>query len=149
MKKCSKCNKELNLEEFRKIYRTGRYQSWCRSCEKIDNNSRQKRHYRKNLSTWDRIIPRETKCQCCGKDIYFSTGKRESSICFDHRSSGFEMIKENPTQWLMKHPWSEKNQWIFESCGFGMLCGKCNRAIPTNNRKQWLEDVTRYIVEEE
>jgi hypothetical protein len=149
MKKCTKCKVNKELSEFRKRPLSERTQSWCNDCERHDNNLRQQRCQGRNIDTWREYFSGRDRCQCCGKKISFACGDQEKSICFDHREGGLESIQGSPMKWLMSNPKNDVNVWEFESCGFGTLCNVCNRAIPTKDRRKWLDDVTRYVLTEE
>jgi hypothetical protein len=102
-----------------------------------------KKNAKKNINSWRGFIPDKTECECCGKALFFCSGERNTSIHFDHRHGGSEVIK-NPIPWLFKHYCNEKNRLIWESCDFGMLCNVCNFRLPTKNRQQFLENAFRY-----
>ena len=98
----------------------------------------------KCIATWEGYIPSEANCQCCGKLIFFNKGNNRDAICFDHKNPDVA-IKTSPSSWLRQKRQTPENKAIWESCNFGILCVGCNKAIPTVNRKQWLENITRYI----
>ena len=102
-----------------------------------------------NLKDWESVIPKETNCQVCGISITFNcaTGNQKA-ISFDHRNGGNEEIKGSPYTWLKNRKCTEINIKVWQECNFGMLCAKCNRAIPTKNRVDWLKNVIRYMGEE-
>ena len=122
----------LNIVAKRKLYR-----------EKL----REQNRYcgRSCLDGWLGVIPAMTQCQCCGKDIFFASGKQSTSINFDHRRGGTELIKDNPTSWLRNHKRTQLNESIWRSCDFGMLCYRCNMVLPTEDRKLFLKNISDYI----
>ena len=84
----------------------------------------------------------EINCQACNISL---TWFGDNQV-FDHRHGGNEVIS-SPAHWLSIHMPTKENILIWESCDFGILCNKCNRCIPTIDRINWLENVTRYIME--
>lgn len=102
-------------------------------------------HYKRRISSWDKEIPRKLNCQICDKVLYFNdSNDREDSVNFDHRSESGP-IKENPTTWLSNHPYTDRNLKIWRKANFGILCAKCNRALPTRNRLKWIKRVLKYV----
>ncbi len=99
----------------------------------------------RNLRTWLGIIPSETQCEICGKKIYFHKGRYGDLIRFDHRKEGIEPIKINPTNWLRAHPRTPKNEVLWKSCSFGIVCNWCNRILPTKNRVIWAKRIFKYL----
>ena len=81
----------------------------------------------------------------CGKDIYFNRKDSKNSICFDHRKGGIEPIKKSPHIWLREKIRTPEREKIWIECDFGMLCSQCNIKLPTENRKQFKENINRYI----
>ena len=109
----------------------------------------QKNYCKINKDTWKDLIPAITQCQVCGKDIFFQCNDKRRAIHFDHRNGGNEAIKLSPTVWLQSHKRTPSNEVIWKSCDFGMLCGQCNQRLPTLDRKQFLNNITRYINHQE
>lgn len=99
----------------------------------------------KYRSSWKDVIPSELDCPICGRRIFFNSGDWKRSINFDHRHDGSEPIKGLPSAWLSRRTCNEENIKIWNSCDFGMLCVKCNRILPTKNRKEWFFKVKKYI----
>ena len=122
--------KEYNIRnrEKRCIYRENNQEKISLYNKEYRNNhideisSRFKKYRDRNLKSWEGCIPARTKCQMCGKDIYFNSGNSATSITFDHRHEGTEVIKGCPTQWLVSRPRTPENETIWKSCDFGMLC---------------------------
>lgn len=85
-------------------------------------------------------------CQVCGKDLEWKlNGKRtNSSVYFDHKHN-HTPIKGTPRSWYESHPCNEEKIQMWEQCNFGILCDKCNFRLPTDNRKDWLEQVNKYV----
>ena len=102
-----------------------------------------KKHYA-YTETWKGYIPEMTQCQMCGVDIFFHKQNQNNAIHFDHRKSGTESIK-SPMAWLSGNKRTPKNQKIWEECNFGMLCGNCNKRLPTIDRKKFLLDAIKYV----
>jgi hypothetical protein len=103
---------------------------------------------RRYASTWRDIIPVETTCQICKKKIIFNSGMAGNSIHFDHRNNGSEPIDGSPTRWLVSHPRTQENEALWKKCNFGMLCLDCNKMLKTKNRKIYLDNLTRYVLNE-
>lgn len=167
MKTCKKCNLEKNLDEFysHKGHKFG-VSSHCKECIKSywhDPKTKEKRKiYRKNpdvlereknhhrryrseaLKSWECYIPIKQNCEICKKELFYNGNNPKSSIAFDHRIENCA-IKVSPYDWLARHIFNEKHKKIWDSCNFGILCRRCNCAIPTKNRKEWLMKLTRYI----
>jgi len=108
------------------------------------NQKTMKRH-EKNRKTWEGYIPLMTQCEMCGRDVFFHRNNQREAIHFDHRKSGTEIIKR-PMLWLAGHSKTPENQKIWESCEFGILCGWCNKSLPTINRKQYILNALKYVL---
>jgi len=100
---------------------------------------------RQNLDEWRSLFPAIMKCEICGKKIIFNSGNKWKSVHWDHRHGGTVKIKRSPTSWLASHKRDKKNEAIWKSCDFGMLCRRCNSWLPTKNREEFIKDVLRYI----
>ena len=100
------------------------------------------RNHEKNIEQWRLFFAHIQTCDCCGKQITFSSGEKNTAIHFDH-CHGHTKIR--PSSWLRAHSCIEKNQKIWQSFKFGILCKECNQRIPTGNRQEWLINVTKYI----
>ncbi len=98
----------------------------------------------RKMKSWEGYILKKTKCQICNKIIYFNQKDPKAAIHFDHRN-GKTLIRKNPTHWLINHYRTPENQRIWEKCNFGILCRKCNAHLPTENRKQYLKKVIKYV----
>ncbi len=155
-KTCSRCGIEKARSEFPKnsANKDGLF-GYCIVCRRKQQKEYRathkhimRKHYKKwekiFLDSWKIVIPSCVKCEVCEEDIFFDAKDTSKSIHFDHRHGGREAIK-SPKQWLMKHPMNDKNLAIWESCDFGMLCGQCNRHLPTENRERFVKNVTRYF----
>jgi 5-methylcytosine-specific restriction endonuclease McrA len=119
---------------------------WCkknREHMRIHINAKRAKY----MKSWEGLIPKETKCQICGRKIYFNKPiKRPSeSIHFDHRLEGKELIKEHPGGWLRAHPRNSKNERLWKQSNFGMLCRSCNGFLLTRNRKTMLLKIIKYV----
>lgn len=172
MVKCTRCKQiKPNDSYYKDAYKTSGLASECKDCNKTymktyyNKNKEKIKKYqdeynkvnrdkvlsdrielrRKKLARWEGIIPSFTQCQMCGKDIYFNGRDTATSIHFDHRSGGDEIIKEIPSVWLKNNARTPENEAIWKSCNFGMLCQSCNRALPTKDRLLFLENANKYI----
>src|SRR3990167_8730206 len=154
---CTGCKKEKSVDCFylykkRNVYRSncrGCYNKWSREYGKKREvkdrrNEKGDKWAKKNIESWGQFIPKETNCEVCGVKIYFNSKDINSSIHFDHKND-LCSIKICPGHRLRKNPFNIKNQKIWDSCDFGMLCGRCNRAIPTRNRREWLSKLALYV----
>lgn len=88
-------------------------------------------------------------CQVCGLALDFDADNTLNQVHLDHRLDGAEPIQDKPCRWMSNHPCNLDNQDLFLKCKFGVLCHQCNIHLPTMNRKQWIANVTRYIMETE
>lgn len=96
------------------------------------------------LSLWKEIF-KDSNCEVCNKVLIFRSNDKNTSMHFDHRMNGLEIIKKSPGAWLGSHPPNDKNLAIWNSCNFGKLCHRCNASLPTLNRKEWLIKVIEYV----
>lgn len=99
-----------------------------------------------NATSWEGFIPKKTNCQICGKKIYFNLLEKnnKNAIHFDHRKENLG-FNYSPKQWLNIHPRNPENEKLWSSFGFGILCGVCNRYLPTKNRKEFIKKAVAYI----
>lgn len=102
------------------------------------------RYMSRCVKSWAEYIPESTRCQVCGKIIFFKNHPRKETIHFDHKHDTCA-IKITPATWMLRKVRTEANQKIWDSCDFGMLCLDCNKRLPTKNRKEWLEKVIAYV----
>lgn len=98
-----------------------------------------------SIRKWVGLIPQETQCQICGRKIIFNSGIRSESIHFDHKHSNTP-IKKSPSTWLNAHGRNPKNEAVWISCDFGMVCHQCNKGLPTENRNQYVKNVCKYVL---
>jgi len=163
MKQCLKCKQLKPQEEF---YR-GR--NWCKVCYKqyrhrfyqlnkerllLEHKQYYQQHknrYGKRTKLWRKrvqqawfdYLPKNPECELCSKSLnYFSKDKRDS-VHFDHKKENLP-IRIFPKNWLNGHPPNQRNIRIWKSCGFGVLCQKCNM-LPLKNREEWLNRLIHYI----
>jgi hypothetical protein len=125
---------------------------WVRSYPKkkdLYNGNRNKRHW-DNLSVWKDFVFTKDRCEICGKKVYYNVkknnGKTVGSVNFDHRKEECA-IMGNPMNWLIKN-YNRRNlekEMIWKSCNFGILCTRCNRFLPTKNRKDFIEKLVKYV----
>jgi hypothetical protein len=99
---------------------------------------------KRNYASWKGYIPLETKCEVCGKNIFFNRGDTTKAINFDHRNENAPHI-ESPSRWLMGHKCYDKNIELWESFNFGKLCHRCNHSLPTKDREDWVKSVVKYV----
>ena len=144
-KRLNKQMKKYYLQNKNKLNKAmAKYYSKHRNKIRKYNNKRNRFIHNKNLSLWEGYIPKKTKCQICNKKIYFHNKDTKTAIHFDHKDNNL-LIKEAPTVWLGRHINNLKNRIIWEKCNFGMLCKKCNLMLPTNNRKEYIQKVIKYM----
>lgn len=122
---------KLRLLAARKIHRPHQRQN---EYQKI------KDHY----ESWRGFIPEQVACECCGKIVFYRSGNIRTSIHFDHRNEGLEVVQVPPSEWLRRHKCNDENKKIWESCDFGMLCFRCNSQLPTKGRLEFLESALKY-----
>jgi hypothetical protein len=148
-----KNNREKIIENSKEYY-TGNKEkvklykkSW-----RIKNSMEIKHHQKvireKYLESWEGFIPKETKCQICGRAIFFNKRVRKNAIHFDHRHDN-HLVKTTPITWLRSHIRNAKNEefWIKED--FGILCMFCNHSLPTKNREEFVKNVVKYVFNKE
>lgn len=128
-------NREKLRKESRKNHRIRR--------EEERNYRKQKR--KNNLNSWKKIIPHKTRCEICGRVIYYKALYKMNSIHFDHRHEGKEPIKCNPSSWLKMHPRNKVNEALWIESDFGILCHMCNYRLPTRGRKDWVRRMNKYV----
>ena len=157
MKICTRCKKLKDHSFFYKYKKRNVYRSNCRECynawsreygKKEDVKKRRNNKYAtrdiKNLVSWIGHIPDKSKCEICLKEIIFNGRDINKSIHFDHTREKCDIMIE-PKKWLIRNKFNDSNKRIWDSCNFGKLCGRCNRAIPTKNRSIWFNNLSRYI----
>jgi uncharacterized protein with PIN domain len=110
----------------------------------ISNKQRMANVYDKNLKLWSGFIPPEAICPICNKKLIFITKDKKTSMHFDHRNEGKEIIKISPKHWLRKTIRTPQTEKLWESCNFGILCEQCNVRLPTINRKEFLIKALEY-----
>ena len=130
--------------DMRNLENKAKYQRAYNEKHKAERVVWHKVNEKKYLKTWEGFIPQKTQCQMCLKDIVFNSGKQSDSIHFDHRQGGEEAIKR-PTAFLRTNTRTPEKEKLWKSCNFGMLCLKCNASLPTKDRKQFLENLKRYV----
>ena len=104
--------------------------------------------YSKFLPSWEGYIPKRTRCQICNREIFFNNKDGKNAIHFDHKKENLP-ITICPTEWLARNFNTPANQKTWEQCDFGILCGTCNRSMPTKNRKGRLVKITEYVSRKE
>lgn len=124
-----------------KIYQHNYHRKWYKR-----NRRKHILSSKSRLKSWIGVIPQATRCQICGKNIYLVSDQRSKTIHFDHRHNGKEKIKCSPSIWLRTHQRNDKNEKIWNSCDFGMLCHRCNIFLPTMGRGRFLKNVMKYTV---
>ena len=124
-------------------------QSYSKKYYKLNKSQIDKRlekYHEKRRLEWDKVLPKVSNCEVCGKNLYLRHKDRKKTIHFDHRHGGTEAIKVAPSTWIKNNGLSKKTKKVFDSCDFGILCGWCNKHIPTKDRLVWLNKLTNYIV---
>lgn len=101
--------------------------------------------FENSVCSWEGFIPKEARCEICGKAIFFNSKDTTRAIHFDHRRNGAETIVDCPFNWLQRHKRNPENEKIWQSCSFGFLCGVCNRSLPTKNRESFLRGAIKYM----
>jgi hypothetical protein len=142
--KYRECARELyrkNPEKYRKICKEWREKNLTKA-KGLSAKTRIK--YQEAWKEYFKLKYGDPKCQICEKSLEFFSGSLISSVYWDHRNGGNEIIKHSPSRWF-GHPCNEQNISIWESCGFGILCNLCNFFLPTQNRELWLEKISQYI----
>lgn len=159
---CPKCKILKQETDFYK--RSGKnshlLRSYCKSCEVsyrnlpyVKNKVREKerQNYRTRLSQWlfwfKEIYGETPKCQVCDVVLHWNGGNDLTAVVFDHRHGGSEVIKM-PYNWCSDRKLNSINKELFLRCDFGVLCKKCNTTIPTRERIDWLQKVTKYVYTE-
>jgi hypothetical protein len=142
-------NREKVREYHKKSYRKNfeYYREYAKryaaaNREYLNNSTR--RHRKANIDSWRGYFAGKSRCQLCGRRVVYSSGISKKSIHFDHRNGGSEIIKGSPMSWFGGHPRNKVNEKILESCNFGILCFRCNKFLPTEDRTLWLENAMRY-----
>lgn len=165
MKVCTKCRGIFPLSFFYKDTRKkDNLTSHCKQCFKnyhqtssvraayiTDNktllNQRTKQIRHRNRAAWldffRDVYGVNPCCGVCGVLLMWS-GVRKTVVHFDHRHSGQETIKTVPWHFTEHKSCNKDNQSIWLGCDFGILCGKCNGALPTYGRLEWLKKATEY-----
>lgn len=116
-----------------------------RQKNKVEISMKNKKDRNRFLRTWEGYIPKKTICPICRKEIFFNKRNKANAIHFDHKDNKKILIKEGPTTWLMSHVRNSINRKIWESCNFGMLCGRCNGFLPTKDRKKFVKRIIKYV----
>ena len=140
-KYCTKCKKEKSISEFYgNIARASRHMSWCKKCELKYKKVKTK----KFLVAWLPHLRQNPICELCKKKLYYFNGNRLTSVHFDHKNNNLP-IKGRPNHWLRRHKPTADNLNIWNSCSFGVLCYKCNRILPAENRDELLKNLVEYL----
>lgn len=134
-KKYNQSNKKSILPQKKKYYKKNNIRIKLRLAS-------QRKKY---LDLWVGLIPSEAQCEMCGVDIYFNRGDRNKAIHFDHRHGAHQGKYRTPFNWLMGHKRTEKNELIWKSFDFGLLCKDCNYRLPTENRRQFIDNANKYM----
>jgi hypothetical protein len=127
--------KDRDLEKRRRNYREN----------KERDKKTSKRNRLKNIKSWEKVIPKVTKCQICEKHVYFNKRNPNKAVHFDHRNGKTTLSHKTPTGWLMSHPWTVEKENEWKSFGFGKLCRPCNAWLKSENRKWYIKKVVKYV----
>lgn len=145
MEECIKRRREADLRYY---YRNKEKRIAYVHCWKKNNPKKTKLHKyasrKKCTESWEEYFSKEAKCQICGKKIFYNQNNRTLAISFDHKT-GEEIIKDYPSSWLRNNLRSPESEKIWESCNFGILCNRCNRFLPTKNRKAFVRSIIKYL----
>ncbi len=151
MKVCPRCKIKKDESEFFKNRSTkDGLQFYCKQCAKKTYYDYHRKYIdkfsEKNLKNWIDYFTKKYndifKCEICGKELKFLV-HRSISVNFDHKN-GKNRIRI-PSSFLRSHVFNSKNIKIWEESNFGILCTRCNLALPTEGRKEWLENAIKYI----
>ena len=134
---------DLISERKKKYYQTMKASGYYdRNRKRINKASRDWQI--KTMLSWLPYLPENCKCEICNKELKLFGKKANTRVNFDHRNNNLP-IKMHPSTWLRSRKPNPKNIAIWKSCNFGILCMKCNTTIPTNNRKEWLNRIIKYV----
>jgi len=134
-------SKKYRLENKEKI---ARQRAACHQRNKVKFNEASRLAKEKYLREWAEHIELADKCEICGAKIEFASGNQRNSIHFDHKEPN-DIIGKRPTGWLATNRWSKEKEKIWRSCDFGFLCYRCNKYLPTENRKEFIKMSFKYI----
>jgi len=166
MKRCYKCGKNKDTAEFyQNKRRKDGLADQCIACQKVylvdkkdlykktrteyyqNNKDKVKkvkvRYKLKTKLSWVKFFPKQPSCSICKKPLEYYSGDKKTCVTFDHHRNGLKINK--PSNWLRSHPPTPHNIKIWESCNFGILCHQCNKMIPTENRKDWIDSAYNYV----
>lgn len=129
MKKCSRCNQEKDLSEFRaNKTRKNRLQTWCKVCESEykkhlyeqdkDKYVAKAQKQRKDKAEWLRELKQTLNCTRCGDSRWYvldfhHRDKNEKDFCVQ------EMIHRN----------FSKKKILLEISKCDVVCANCHREI--------------------
>jgi hypothetical protein len=162
VKQCSRCYGYKDLSAFpqSKNAKDGLY-SWCKVCNTASTqkyyaanrdavNVKRQANKQKNKQDWRaffiQLYGEMPQCSICLKALDWNADAETNCgtvVNWDHRH-GNHAAHVKPANWLHGHLCNEKNQAIWHSFDFGILCNYCNGSLPTNNRIQWLEQALKY-----
>lgn len=138
---CKECKSQVDKDYIAKYSQTKEFKNT------VNTKNRRCRH--KYRDEWREFFIEKyglyPLCEICKKTLSWTTGDRKLSPCFDHRQDGKEIIQSTPASWYTCGPCTSQRIQIWESCNFGLLCITCNIGLPTQNRQEWLLQVTKYI----
>jgi hypothetical protein len=153
-KRCSKCKQVKEADAFTKANtKPGGLRSRCKVCVKKHTKRYQTTEMTyttraRYMEDWSQFFELEygmdPSCQVCSSSLSYHRDDDLPTVVFDHRC-GDETIKGSPSAFCRTHPCIEQHQVTWRSCDFGILCRKCNAALPTNGRQEWLDGVIRYM----
>jgi len=146
-KVCARCGLEKELKEFHKVKsgRKGRH-NWCKECARLGLSEYATKNRIEWKSWFESQYGKHPKCQICGRELSFQTGREgRNTVYFDHSNGGLESIKDSPSIWYARHVCNARNQKLWDECRFGILCCVCNHSLPTEGREWWMEKALQYI----
>lgn len=160
MKKCSKCGKSKPRAMFNK---DSSLKDGLRTCCKLCARKSTREHYfknrrrlikqsierqKRNKKAWSEFFDEEygtnPRCQINGEQLSWFGKDGNNTVRWDHRN-GKSAIPYPPANFLAVRPCTPKNQEIWRSCDFGILCNVCNQFLPTEDREQWMKKAMNYV----
>ena len=143
-------NRKEYLKKYRKEHKekADEYRKKYQKKNKKKMNEYQSRVRFEKRSQWKEYFKwrygHKPQCSICGKSLKWSSDKISERVNFDHRH-GKEPIKCSPQHWTASAPLSDKNIRLWNKCDFGILCCSCNNSLKTQNRKEYVKNIVKYV----